>query len=191
MSFFRSISVIVAVLFLLIQCSKEDRFLIGKERVGLINANTTIMDLHTIFKGDSIGVHLNSDLPKMENENLFAAANDEYEIFAADGKKLLEIAPINLNDSLSKIKSVQIFDSRYTTELGLNLHSTFKDIFENYTINKVETTLTSATLFIDELNATIAIDKEDLGVSKFSREQITIDQIPDIAKIKYFTIWFN
>jgi hypothetical protein len=191
MSFLRSIIVFIAVLFLLIQCSKEDRFLIGKEHVGLINANTTIKDLHTIFKGDSIGVHLNSDLPKMENEKLFAAANDEYEIFAADGKKLLEIVPINLNDSLSKIKSVQIFDSRYTTELGLNLHSTFKDIFENYTINKVETTLTSATLFIDELNATIAIDKEDLGVSKFSREQITIDQIPDIAKIKYFTIWFN
>ena len=191
MSFFRSISIVVVVLFLFIQCSKENRYFVGKEQVGLINASTTVMDLKTIFKGDSIGVHLNSDLTKSENEQLFETASDEYEIFAADGKKLLEIVPLNLNDSLSKIKSVQIFDSRFTTEQGLNLHSTFKDIFENYTINKVETTLTSATLFIDELNATIAIDKEDLGIPKFSREQITVDQIPDIAKIKYFTIWFN
>ena len=58
-------------------------------------------------------------------------------------------------------------------------------------MNKVETTLTSAMLYIDELNATIAIDKEDLGINKFSREEIQINQIPDLAKVKYFTIWFN
>lgn len=187
----RNIIVFIVVLFLFVQCSNKNRFLIGKEQVGLINANTTVMDLQTIFKTDSIGIHLSSDLDKDESQNVFGSANDEYEIFAANGKKLLEIVPINLNDSLSKIKSVQIFDANYKTASGVNLHSTFKEIFENYTINKVETTLTSATLFIDDLNATIAIDKEDLGVSKFSREQITVDQIPDIAKIKYFTIWFN
>jgi hypothetical protein len=58
-------------------------------------------------------------------------------------------------------------------------------------VNNVETTLTSATLFIDELNATISIDKKELGISKFSTEEILLNQIPDMAKIKYFTIWFN
>jgi hypothetical protein len=58
-------------------------------------------------------------------------------------------------------------------------------------VNNVETTLTSATLFIDELNATIAIDKKELGLNSFSRDEITLDQIPDMARIKYFTIWFN
>ena len=90
-----------------------------------------------------------------------------------------------------KIKSIQIFDPNFITEKGISLRSTFNDINKNYTINKVETTLTSATLFIDELNATISIDKKELGLNAFSREEVSIDQIPDIAKIKYFTIWFN
>ena len=64
------------------------------------------------------------------------------------------------------------------------MKSTFKDISSNYVINKVETTLSSATLYIDELNATIAIDKKDLGISSFSREEILIDQIPDVSNIK-------
>ena len=82
-------------------------------------------------------------------------------------------------------------DPRFTTEKGINLNSPFKDINLNYRINKVETSLLSATLYIDELNATIALDKADLGVSQFSREEIKIEQIPDMAKIKYFTIWFD
>ena len=71
------------------------------------------------------------------------------------------------------------------------MKSTFKDINEHYLINKVEATLTSATLFIDELDATISIDKKDLGLNIFSREEISIEQIPDNAKIKYLIIWFN
>ena len=51
--------------------------------------------------------------------------------------------------------------------------------------------MTSATLFIDELDATISIDKKDLGLNIFSREEISIEQIPDNAKIKYLIIWFN
>ncbi|MBK5210586.1 MAG: hypothetical protein JJE44_13950, partial [Flavobacteriaceae bacterium] len=106
-------------------------------------------------------------------------------------KLLLEIVPTNLNDKSSGIKSIQIFDNRYKTSKGISLQSTFKDINEHYTVNKVETTLTSATLFIDELNATISIDKKELGMTSFSRAEVALDQIPDAAKIKYFTIWFN
>ena len=84
-----------------------------------------------------------------------------------------------------------ICDKNFHTDKGISLKSTFKDINENYMVNKVETTLTSATLFIDELNATIAIDKKELGLNSFSREEIRLEQIPDIAKIKFFTIWFN
>jgi len=101
------------------------------------------------------------------------------------------ISPAIQNDSLSKIRSIQIFDTKFKTESGISLLSTFKDINANYTINNVETTLTSATLFIDELNATISIDKKELGLQSFSREKVTLDQIPDLAKIKYFTIWFD
>ncbi len=190
MSIFKKITIIFLVSFLYVQCAKENQFLIEKGKVGYLNKETVIQDLNSIFKNDSIVANLTSD--STENEyQLFSVANDEYVVYSKKGKKLLEIVPTKLNDSLSKIKSIQIFDSNFKTEKGISLLSTFKDINENYFVNKVETSLTSATLFIDELNATIAIDKKELGINSFSREEVSIDQIPDLAKIKYFVIWFN
>ena len=116
---------------------------------------------------------------------------DIYTHEANQGEKLLEISAETPNDPTSKIKSIQIFNSNYKTNEGISLKSTFKDINEHYLINKVEATLTSATLFIDELDATISIDNKDLGLNIFSREEISIEQIPDNAKIKYLIIWFN
>lgn len=186
----KKIIFIVLVSFLFVQCAKENQYLIEKGKVGYLTKETTILELNSIFKKDSIVSNLT--INNLNNEDkLFSLDDDEYEVFSFMGDKLLEIAPANQNDSLSKIKSIQIFDRNYKTDKGISLQSTFKDINENYMVNKVETTLTSATLFIDELNATISIDKKDLGLNSFSREEVTIDQIPDIAKIKYFTIWFN
>jgi len=190
MSIFRKIIYVVLVSFLFIQCAKENQYLIEKGKVGYLTKETTILELRTIFKKDSIVSNLALDSASNE-DRIFSLDDDEYLIFSDKGEKLLEISPTKKNDSLSKIKSIQIFNRNYKTDKGISLQSTFKDINENYMVNKVETTLTSATLFIDELNATIAIDKKELGLNSFSREEITIDQIPDIAKIKYFTIWFN
>ena len=183
----KAITLFFAV-FLFIQCSNESNFLVEKGAVGNINKETTVLDLKDIFKKDSLvsNISNNDTIPK-----LFSATNDQYEVFLRNGNKMLEITPIKESDSLSKIKSIQIFDPNFITEKGISLRSTFNDINKNYTINKVETTLTSATLFIDELNATISIDKKELGLNSFSRDKISLDQIPDIAKVKYFTIWFN
>jgi len=190
MSILKKIILVVFVSFSFIQCSKDNQYLIEKGKVGYLTKETTVLELGDIFKKDSIVSNLSMDEIEEENK-LFSIDDDEFEIFSVNGKKLLEIAPTSQNDSLSKIKSIQIFDKNYKTDRGISLQSTFKDINENYMVNKVETTLTSATLFIDELNATIAIDKKELGLNSFSRDQVTLDQIPDIAKIKYFTIWFN
>jgi hypothetical protein len=46
-------------------------------------------------------------------------------------------------------------------------------------------------LFIDDLNATIAIDKEELGLKDFTTQKVTLEQIPDLAKMKAFIVWFN
>jgi hypothetical protein len=184
----RCFIVIISLVF--IQCGKENQFLIEKGSVGSLNKQTSILELNTIFKMDSI-VSNYPDKSESSKDKIFSLDKEEYVIFSKDGKKLLEIVPSEQNDSLSKIRSIQIYDSKYITEKGISLKSTFKDINEHYMVNKVETTLTSATLFIDELNATISIDKKELGLNTFSREEVSIDQIPDIAKIKYFTIWFN
>ena len=169
----------------IISCSKENNYLIEKGKVGELTAETTVAELASIYMNDSIVFP-----EKIDNTESFSLTNEAITIFSKEGKKMLEIVPENL-DSLSTIKNVQIFDTKYKTEDGLSLASNFSDINANYMVNNVETTLSSATLFIDELNATIAIDKEDLGLSKFSTEKVSLDQIPETAKIKYFTIWFN
>lgn len=189
MSLLKYATYIILVSFLLIQCGKNDQFIIEKGKVGVLTKKTTIKDLKLIFAKDSIVAVLYAD--KEIDKKLFSVENDDYLIYSKMGKKLLEIEPTDLNDPSSRIKSIQIFDNSYKTAKGISLNSTFKDINEHYKVNKVETTLTSATLFIDELNATISIDKKELGMTSFSRAEVTIDQIPDLAKIKYFTIWFN
>ena len=72
----------------------------------------------------------------------------------------------------------------------INLRTSFSDLRANNTIDKIESSFYSATLFIDELNATIAIDKEELGLKAFSNQKVTIEQIPDLAKMKSFIVWF-
>ena len=178
MSIFRRIIYVVLVSFLFIQCAKENQYLIEKGKVGYLNKKTTILELSTIFKNDSITSNLALDSASNE-DRIFSLDDDEYLIFSAHAEEK------------KGRHYLQIFNRNYKKDKGISLQSTFKDSNENYMVNKVETTLTSATLFIDELNATIAIDKKELGLNSFSREEITIDQIPDIAKIKYFTIWFN
>ena len=99
--------------------------------------------------------------------------------------------PKTSQDSSSTFKYVDVFDNQFKTEKELSLKSEFKDVNMNYMINKVETTLSSATLYIDELNATIAIDKSELGIDTFSVKKVKLEQIPEMAKIKSMTIWFE
>jgi hypothetical protein len=174
---------------LIIQCTEDNKYIIEKGKVGYLNTNTYIKDLVSIFEGDSI--YIPTLFKKNDDEKFFFSDAEEYEVFSKEGKKLLAITPAQDNDSISKIKSIQIFDPKYKTKKGIGIQSTFKQIKNNYVIDKIETTLSSATIYIDELNATISIDKEEIGISKFSREEILIEQIPEVSKIKYFTIWFN
>ena len=118
MSFLKKIIYLFLVLFLLIQCStKNDQFLIEKGRVGLLTKKTTIKDLKSIFKKDSIVAILYAD--KEIDKKLFSVENDEFFIYSNTGKILLEIVPTSLNDPTSRIKSIQIFDNNYKTAKGI------------------------------------------------------------------------
>lgn len=168
-------------------CTSNNKFQIAKGKVGHLTQKTTIKELETIFESDSIVKNLSEG---SLGSNYFQD-DDEYQIFEKGGKHLLTVVPQDQLDTLSTIKSVQIFDERYETETGLNLNSTFSDINLNNEITKIETSLNSATLFIDDLNATIAIDKEQLGLRQFTTQKVSLEQIPDLAKMKSFIVWFN
>ena len=187
MSLVKKVAVFIGCLFVFIQCSNENQYLIEKGKVGSLTRDTTVDDLAIIFKGDSIVSKLNSEATA-EDQKLYSNNDDEFLVYSKSGDKKLEISFETTEDSIKKLKSLQLFNSKYVTDKGLSLKSTFKELNENYTVSKIETTLTSATLFIDELNATISIDKKELGLNLFSRDKILIEQIPDNATIKFFTI---
>ena len=186
----RAIVSLILIAFLLTKCTSENAFLIKKNKVGFISNTDIVSNLESIFKNDSIVKNL-SEGDLGDRDSRFIQDNDEYLIYSKEGKHLMTLVPKKQHDSTSTFKYVQIMDAQYKTEKGLSLNTFFKDINVNYIINKVETTLSSATLYIDELNATITLDKRDIGVNEFSTKEVKIEQIPDMVKIRYFTIWFD
>ena len=181
----KRIIILLVIIVLFAQCKKEDNYTIAKGQLGKLTSLTQVQELKEVFAKDSLVSNL--------GEGDFAnAAYDEYRVYQKKGgKQLLTLIPKEQHDSTSTIESIQIFDKKYKTVKGLNLSSTFKDIIDNYTVNKVESTFSSAVLFIDELDVTIAIDKKDIGINDFGIQKVRLDQIPDLAKIKYFTLWFD
>jgi hypothetical protein len=178
---------IVLLSFLLTSCGNSNSFKIEKATVGKLTTKTTILELDKIFKNDSLVKNLSEGAL---GDNYFQD-DDEYLVYEKGGKHLLTIMPKEQLDSTSTIKSVEIHDKRFKTEKGVNLGSNFSQINANENIDRIETTFSSATLFLDDLNTTIAIDKEELGLKQFSTQKVTKEQIPDLAKIKSFVVWFN
>lgn len=179
--------VIIACSLLFVSCGDGGKFKIGKGKVGHLTPKTTIQELATIFKKDSIVKNLSEGAL---GDNYFQD-DDEYLVFEKGGKHLLTIIPKEQLDSISTIKSVEIHDVRFKTETKLSINSGFSEINANNNINRVESTFFTATLFIDDLNSTIAIDKEELGLKDFTTQKVTLEQIPDLAKMKSFIVWFN
>ncbi len=169
----------LAVFFLLIQCAEES-MVIKKKQLGEISNNTTIEDLDRIFKNDSV-----QKLP--EGESLVR----EYKVFDASGKPALTFVTRVENDSLKALEHVKIYSPEYSTEKGISTASTFEEVRVQYSIDDIEPSFSSAILFIDELNATISLNKKDLNIDEFDMRDIREDQIPDLASILYITLWFE
>lgn len=179
--------VLIACSLLIVSCGDSGKFKIQKGKVGHLSLKTKVQELDKIFENDSIVKNLSEGAL---GDNYFQD-DDEYLVFEKGGKHILTIIPKEQLDAVSTIKSVEIHDARFQTETGISINSSFLDINANNNINRIETTLTSATLFLDDLNATIAIDKEELGLKAFSFQKISLEQIPDLAKMKSFIVWFN
>ena len=179
--------ILVTSCLLIMSCNNGNQFKISKSKVGKLTPKTTIQEISKIFENDSIVTKLSEG---SQGVNYFQE-EDNYLIYEKGGKQLLTIIPKEQLDSTSTIKSVEIHDDRYVTETGIRLTSNFSQINANNHINRIESTFSNATLFIDNLNATITIDKEELGLKKFSTQKVTLEQIPDLATLKSFVVWFN
>ncbi|GMN07520.1 hypothetical protein MTsPCn5_29090 [Croceitalea sp. MTPC5] len=172
--------------FTLIFCSscteKDTTFQITENSVGPLRRDTPVSRLEDMFSADSI---LKDTL-----STKIGASTKKIQIFEKGGRPLLRLTPNT--DSIQTFENVQILDSRYTSEKGISLNSTFKDIQENYAIKKIVTTFNSIVVFPKESNLYFTIDKSELPSSlRYTTTKIEAVQIPDEAKIKYLMLGWD
>lgn len=173
----------IFTIVLLVSCEKEqDPFLIAPDGIGTLTPEIQVNQLDSIFANDSIVRQLSeSDLYRNRNE---------IQVFDKNGNEMLLLEPVQAFDSTSTIGFIQVLDPRFKTSKGLSTESTFKDIVENYTISRIENTLSAAVVFIDDMNIYVTIDKDQLPseLRYDTQARIQASQIPDNARIKYFMI---
>ncbi|UII78561.1 hypothetical protein [Flagellimonas sp. CMM7] len=169
--------------FAFVQCTeKNTTFLITENSVGVLLKTSPANTLETLFAQDSIV----KDTSKL-NVGIKA---EKTKVFEKGGKHLLTLTS-NL-DSIPTIGNVRIFDPRYTTDKGISLNSTFKEIQNKYTIKKTVTTLNSVVIFPKNSNLYFTIDKEELPSNlRYTTSHIETVQIPDNAKIKYLMLGWD
>lgn len=180
----KKLLILLLVCTLIIQCQSNQKNLIQKDQVGLINKATKVSELDQIFKTDSlVKPNYQENQPKYRSEY--------YEVYGKKGVHLLTINIENTTDSTATIQNVLIFSSEFKTKSGVSVASLFKELKEKYNIEKVESTINSASVYVKDLNASFNIDNKDLGLAEFNTNKITAEQIPDNASFRYITVWFN
>ena len=172
----------ICTMALSVQCKKEidTSFLITNTSVGQLDKISLIRDLDVIFYQDSIV----KDTMKLAS----GLGARSIKIYEKGGNHLLTLTPST--DSIPKIQNVRINDPRFKTEKGIGLNSTFKDIKEKYTIQKIVTAINNIVIFVKDSDIYFTIDKSQLPESLRYVSSPSIDavQVPDNAKIKYLMV---
>ena len=167
---------------MLASCGQKDqRFQIKDNQIGPLHKGALIKQVDSIFAQDSI---VSSSAKAAEGYQ------NEVEIFDKEGNSLMVLSPDENNNPNSPITHVQITDARYETDKGIGIKSTFKDIKKHYTISKVETTFSSAIVFLENSPIYISVDKDELPEDIRYNLKLKVEptQIPDDAKIKLFMV---
>lgn len=172
--------------FIVTSCQKEkDPFLITETSIGALTQEIQMKQIDSIFANDSI-VKLNPIEGALGTQG-------EVEIYEKGGQKLLLISPADETDPNSKISNIQLFDSRYKTEKGLHIESTFADVKANYEIASVENAINAVVVFLKDSNMYITIDKKELPEnSRYNYSSaVEASQIPDTATFKYLMMGWD
>jgi hypothetical protein len=175
--------VILCLGLVLTQCQqkpKDTTFLITKSSIGKLDKSSLTRDLEIIFEEDSIV----KDTTKL----LRGFGAKKIDIFEKGGNHLLTLTPST--DSIPSIENVRIQDSRFKTEKGISIQSTFKDIKDKYELAKIMTSSKNVVVFIKNSDLYFTIDKEELpsNLRYVSNVNIEAVQIPDDAQIKYMML---
>jgi len=166
----------ICVLMLGVSCKKDTTFLITNNSVGKLHKTDLVKDLETVFETDSVVSNTFEDNKELRSNRI--------QIFEKGGTLLMTLTPNQ--DSVQTVENIRIEDPRFASEKGVGLNSTFKNINDNYTIDKILTALNNIVITVKESEVYFTISKEELPANlRFSTAQIEAVQIPDEAKIKY------
>ncbi|MDO4729476.1 MAG: hypothetical protein Q4B43_10805 [Bacteroidota bacterium] len=182
----KRILAIALFLLMVIACNRTDNtFLITNDNVGVLRKNTPISKLDSIYAKDSL---VNTTF---EGE-LRYASTERIIIFEKGGKELLEITPAVNADNEKVVESVQILDSRFITEQGISLASTYKDIKKLYKDFDIQQTLSSILITIPNRNYYFTINKSDVKSKNFGlSSEITKNDIEEDAKLSRIVITWD
>lgn len=177
---------ILIILLITVSCEKEidKTYLITSNSIGKLEKGSLARDLEIIFDQDSIV----KDTVKL----LQGFGATKIKVFEKSGNHLLTLTPSS--DSIPTIENINIRDARFTTENGIGINSTFKDIKEKYTIKKIQTSLNNVVVFVKNSDVYFTIDKKELPSSLQYASSVNVEavQIPDAARIKYMMVgWEN
>lgn len=178
-----AIGVLICLGIVVVQCEqkpKDTTFLITKSSIGKLDKTSLARDLEVIYEQDSIV----KDTTKL----LIGFGAKKIDVFQKGGNHLLTLTLSS--DSIPTIENVQIQDSRFKTELGIGLNSTFKDVKSKYEIKKILTSARNVVVVLKNNDLYFTIDKKELPSSLRYAVSVNIEavQIPDDAKIKYMML---
>ena len=177
----KSFIVLAAMATTLLSCNSSNKpFSIESERVGHLSKEDNIKDLYTIFIKDSVV----GDSLSIINGTL----DTKVEIFEKGGAPLLTLNPVT--DSINYIGSVRVLDPRFETDKGISLKSTFEEVSKAYTVDKIQTTLSSVMITLKNTDIYVTIDRKELpeDLRYGSIGIIEAIQIPATAPIKNLMI---
>jgi hypothetical protein len=182
----KTILPLILIISVLSSCKKEiNPFLISKQNIGHLTDSTQVKDLKSVFVNDSIYKYISGDE--------FTGNINDIEIYEKGGVPLLTLSPSQSLDSTATFRTIKIIDPRYTTAKGLTVHSTFKTVKDNYKISNIQNTLRSIIVSINDINAYVTIDKNELPANMRFDMNLKIEaiQIPEAAKIKSFYLYWT
>ena len=177
---------LILLIFIGISACKKERdpyFLITSDQAGLLPRNISVEEAEKLFQADSI--------VKDTFQLSVGVGNDKLKVYERGGKHLLTLTPGN--DSVQKIQHVLIADPRFTTLEGIGLQSTFKDIKQQYEIDKILTSLNNVVVLLKDSDIYFTIDKQELPAHlRYTKTRdIELVEIPDQAKLKYFMVGWD
>jgi hypothetical protein len=161
-----------------------DNFHISENRVGIFTKGMTISDVYNTIPKEQI--------KKKVGYGEFADdAYDDYEIYDSNGKKILILTPKQNGNINSKINRVSILDKRFKTTENIGLNSTFGDLAEYYSTDKISPDMEHIVLDINHINAWLTIKKTELQDGWWNGKGIDKSKIPNTAKFDGITIWWK